>query len=102
MPGNKGDLIFRRRGKPPIIYWNWPGPFKYRGTSGLPGTSRVGTGPTSDEERTKIDLSTTKLLMTINEFRRRGIDGGCCICKGSAEKARTVRNIQIEMISPVL
>lgn len=62
----------------------------------------IGT-PTSDEERTKIDLSTTKLLMIINGYSgEEGLMEAVVYAKDLLEKYATARNIQIETISPVL
>src|SRR5574344_1361973 len=65
-------------------------------------SSDIGT-PTSDEERTKIDLSTTKLLMIINGYSgEEGLMEAVAYAKDLLEKYATARNIQIETISPVL
>ena len=90
----KADELFTGIGRGPLNIEGLP---VYRDEQGGIGT------PTSDEERTKIDLSTTKLLMIINGYSgEEGLMEAVAYAKDLLEKYATARNIQIETISPVL
>ena len=90
----KADELFNGIGRGPLNIEGLP---VYRDEQGGIGT------PTSDEERTKIDLSTTKLLMIINGYSgEEGLMEAVAYAKDLLEKYATARNIQIETISPVL
>lgn len=90
----QADELFNGIGRGPLNIEGLP---VYRDEQGGIGT------PTSDEERTKIDLSTTKLLMIINGYSgEEGLMEAVAYAKDLLEKYATARNIQIETISPVL
>lgn len=90
----KADELFTGIGRGPLNIEGLP---VYRDEQGGIGT------PTSDDERTKIDLSTTKLLMIINGYSgEEGLMEAVVYAKDLLEKYATARNIQIETISPVL
>ena len=90
----KADELFNGIGRGPLNIEGLP---VYRDEQGGIGT------PTSDEERTKIDISTTKLLMIINGYSgEEGLMEAVAYAKDLLEKYATARNIQIETISPVL
>ena len=90
----KADELFNGIGRGPLNIEGLP---VYRDEQGGIGT------PTSDEERTKIDISTTKLLMIINGYSgEEGLMEAVVYAKDLLEKYATARNIQIETISPVL
>ena len=90
----QADELFNGIGRGPLNIEGLP---VYRDEQGGIGT------PTSDEERTKIDLSTTKLLMIINGYSgEEGLMEAVVYAKDLLEKYATARNIQIETISPVL
>lgn len=90
----KADELFTGIGRGPLNIEGLP---VYRDEQGGIGT------PTSDEERTKIDLSTTKLLMIINGYSgEQGLMEAVVYAKDLLEKYATARNIQIETILPVL
>ena len=90
----KADELFTGIGRGPLNIEGLP---VYRDEQGGIGT------PTSDEERTKIDISTTKLLMIINGYSgEEGLMEAVVYAKDLLEKYATARNIQIETISPVL
>lgn len=90
----KADELFTGIGRGPLNIEGLP---VYRDEQGGIGT------PTSDEERTKIDLSTTKLLMIINGYSgEEGLMEAVVYAKDLLEKYATARNIQIETILPVL
>ena len=90
----QADELFTGIGRGPLNIEGLP---VYRDEQGGIGT------PTSDEERTKIDLSTTKLLMIINGYSgEEGLMEAVAYAKDLLEKYATARNIQIETISPVL
>lgn len=90
----KADELFTGIGRGPLNIEGLP---VYRDERGGIGT------PTSDDERTKIDLSTTKLLMIINGYSgEEGLMEAVVYAKDLLEKYATARNIQIETISPVL
>ena len=90
----QADELFNGIGRGPLNIEGLP---VYRDEQGGIGT------PTSDEERTKIDISTTKLLMIINGYSgEEGLMEAVVYAKDLLEKYATARNIQIETISPVL
>lgn len=90
----KADELFTGIGRGPLNIEGLP---VYRDEQGGIGT------PTSDDERTKIDLSTTKLLMIINGYSgEEGLMEAVVYAKDLLEKYATARNIQIETILPVL
>lgn len=90
----KADELFTGIGRGPLNIEGLP---VYRDEQGGIGT------PTSDEERTKIDISTTKLLMIINGYSgEEGLMEAVVYAKDLLEKYATARNIQIETILPVL
>ena len=90
----QADELFNGIGRGPLNIEGLP---VYRDEQGGIGT------PTSDEERTKIDISTTKLLMIINGYSgEEGLMEAVAYAKDLLEKYATARNIQIETISPVL
>ncbi|WP_350456758.1 phenylalanine--tRNA ligase beta subunit-related protein [Macellibacteroides fermentans] len=90
----QADELFNGIGRGPLNIEGLP---VYRDEQGGIGT------PTSDEERTKIDLSTTKLLMIINGYSgEEGLMEAVAYATDLLEKYATARNIQIETISPVL
>lgn len=90
----QADELFNGIGRGPLNIEGLP---VYRDEQGGIGT------PTSDDERTKIDLSTTKLLMIINGYSgEEGLMEAVVYAKDLLEKYATARNIQIETISPVL
>lgn len=90
----KADELFTGIGRGPLNIEGLP---VYRDEQGGIGT------PTSDDERTKIDLSTTKLLMIINGYSgEEGLMEAVVYAKDLIEKYATARNIQIETILPVL
>lgn len=90
----KTDELFTGIGRGPLNIEGLP---VYRDEQGGIGT------PTSDDERTKIDLSTTKLLMIINGYSgEEGLMEAVEYAKDLLEKYATARNIQIETILPVL
>lgn len=90
----QADELFNGIGRGPLNIEGLP---VYRDEQGGIGT------PTSDEERTKIDLSTTKLLMIINGYSgEERLMEAVAYATDLLEKYATARNIQIETISPVL
>lgn len=90
----KADELFTGIGRGPLNIEGLP---VYRDEQGGIGT------PTSDDERTKIDLSTTKLLMIKNGYSgEEGLMEAVVYAKDLLEKYATARDIQIETISPVL
>ena len=90
----QADELFNGIGRGPLNIEGLP---VYRDEQGGIGT------PTSDEERTKIDISTTKLLMIINGYSgEEGLMEAVAYATDLLEKYATARNIQIETISPVL
>lgn len=90
----KADELFTGIGRGPLNIEGLP---VYRDEQGGIGT------PTSDDERTKIDLSTTKLMMIINGYSgEEGLMEAVVYAKDLLEKYATARNIQIETILPVL
>ena len=90
----KADELFTGIGRGPLNIEGLP---VYRDEQGGIGT------PTSDDERTKIDLSTTKLLMIIIGYSgEEGLMEAVAYATDLLEKYTTARNIQIETISPVL
>lgn len=90
----QADELFNGIGRGPLNIEGLP---VYRDEQGGIGT------PTSDEERTKIDISTTKLLMIINGYSgEERLMEAVAYATDLLEKYATARNIQIETISPVL